>query len=206
MSSRPREYLKIDKFLFSKNFCWTGERRGSRGEVSAWKSNSDTSFYVESRQATVIRCRSRTDSLALAFLVYPFIRPRRIMHAPISIRSNSILVRGRRARRVEFPYRPPADGMEMPDWKTTRGRDWYLAASFSVSCRASRETQTQILRTTALFDEAGASRSRIPRKQFYSDGGLYRWGGSSPLNVGKKAWLSSKLVSVVGIRGIRGGN
>ena len=47
-------------------------------------------------------------------------------------------------------------------------------SSFSVSCRASRETQTQILRTTALFDEAGASRSRIPREQFYSDGGLYR--------------------------------
>lgn len=93
------------------------------------------------------------------FLVPPFIHWWRIMHAAISIRSNSILVRGRRARRVEFPYRPPADGMEMRGWKTTR-LELYLDASFSVSCRASRETQTQILRTTALFDGALAQNSR----------------------------------------------
>lgn len=42
---------------------------------------------------------------------------------------------------------------KQPGWKL------YLDASFSVSCRASRETQTQILRTTALFDGALAQNS-----------------------------------------------
>lgn len=123
----------------------------------------------------LIRSRSRARQPRFngpRFLVPPFIHRWRIMHAAISIRSNSILVRGRRARRVEFPYRPPADGMEMRGWKTTR-LELYLDASFSVSCRVSRETQTQILWTTALFDGTLAQNStetfRILEKRFFGE-------------------------------------
>lgn len=138
-------------------------------------SSGKNSAFPANRQTLIVLIRSRSRARqprfnVPRFLVAPFIHWWRIMHAAISIRSNSILVRGRRARRVEFPYRPPADGMEMRGWKTTR-LELYLDASFSVSCRVSRETQTQILGTTALFDGTLAQNSTEtfyhPEKRFF---------------------------------------
>lgn len=72
----------------------------------------------------------------------------------------------------------------------------YLAASFSVSCRASRETQTQILRTTALFDETGLAENSTETILFGR--GLYPWRKALLLGACKKVttdtvvWVLSK--------------
>lgn len=132
-------------------------------------SSGKNSAFPANRQTLIVLIRSRSRARqprfnVPRFLVAPFIHWWRIMHAAISIRSNSILVRGRRARRVEFPYRPPADGMEMRGWKTTR-LELYLDASFSVSCRVSREKKLK-RKSSGRPHYLTVLLLKIPRKHF----------------------------------------
>lgn len=85
------EYVLVESFLCKKKniSCTTHERA---------RANRISSIHEELHTCASCTRRFRVDAFPLLSA-----RAGRIMHAPISIRSNSILVRGRRARRDEFP-------------------------------------------------------------------------------------------------------
>lgn len=142
---------------FSNNrIFWLTFQRNEYGSLS-WRISTDRVISIHRRS---IRCRHSRVSVARRIHVVPcitFIYSRRIMHATISIRWNSILVRGRRARRVEFPYR-----LLQTVWKCETEKQpenhleptWCLSLFSCVVVRARPSLlETQTSGTTALFDE-----------------------------------------------------